>query len=80
MAMIDTQPVKGTATSIRGHARAHLAVRLVARGRTPLWLREFDACVLEQEELYIRKAGDEITAQLYNFVDKANAGSRCAPS
>lgn len=31
---------------------------------------EYDACVLESEELYIRKAGDEITGQLYNFEDK----------
>ena len=31
---------------------------------------EYDACVLEHEELYIRKAGDEITSQLYNFTDK----------
>jgi histidyl-tRNA synthetase len=31
---------------------------------------EYDACVLEHEELYIRKAGDEITGQLYNFADK----------
>ena len=32
---------------------------------------EYDACVLEHEELYIRKAGDEITEQLYNFEDKS---------
>ncbi len=31
---------------------------------------EYDACILESEELYIRKAGDEITEQLYNFADK----------
>ncbi len=31
---------------------------------------EYDACVLEHEELYVRKAGDEITDQLYNFTDK----------
>jgi histidyl-tRNA synthetase len=30
----------------------------------------YDSCVLESEELYIRKAGDEITGQLYNFEDK----------
>ena len=29
----------------------------------------YDACVLESESLYIRKAGDEITGQLYNFAD-----------
>ena len=31
---------------------------------------EYDTCVLESEELYIRKAGDEITGQLYSFEDK----------
>jgi len=31
---------------------------------------EYDAPVLEHEELYIRKAGEEITQQLYNFEDK----------
>ena len=31
---------------------------------------EYDACVLEHEALYTRKAGDEITGQLYNFQDK----------
>ena len=31
---------------------------------------EYDACILESEELYLRKAGDEISSQLYNFEDK----------
>ena len=31
---------------------------------------EYDACVLESEELFTRKAGDEIVEQLYNFEDK----------
>jgi histidyl-tRNA synthetase len=31
---------------------------------------EYDACVLEHEELYIRKSGEEITDQLYCFEDK----------
>ena len=31
---------------------------------------EYDAPVLETEELYTRKAGEEITQQLYNFEDK----------
>jgi histidyl-tRNA synthetase len=33
---------------------------------------EYDAPVLESEALYIRKAGEEVTEQLYNFVDKGN--------
>ena len=32
--------------------------------------QEYDAPVLEHEELYKRKAGEEITQQMYNFVDK----------
>lgn len=31
---------------------------------------EYDACVVESEELFIRKEGDEITEQLYSFTDK----------
>ena len=31
---------------------------------------EYDAPVLEYEELYTRKQGEEITQQLYNFEDK----------
>mmetsp|Transcript_21018 Transcript_21018/g.62164 ORF Transcript_21018/g.62164 Transcript_21018/m.62164 type:complete len:504 (+) Transcript_21018:18-1529(+) len=32
--------------------------------------QEYDAPVLEHDELYKRKAGEEITGQMYNFVDK----------
>lgn len=32
---------------------------------------EYDAPVLEHEDLYVRKAGEEITDQLYNFEDKS---------
>jgi histidyl-tRNA synthetase len=31
---------------------------------------EYDSPVLESEGLYTRKAGEEVTSQLYNFVDK----------
>lgn len=33
--------------------------------------QEYDAPVLEHEELYKRKAGEEIVDQMYNFEDKA---------
>ena len=33
---------------------------------------EYDPCIVEHEELFIRKEGDEITAQLYSFTDKGN--------
>ncbi|KAJ1638608.1 hypothetical protein T492DRAFT_585625 [Pavlovales sp. CCMP2436] len=32
--------------------------------------QEYDAPVLEYDELYKRKAGEEITGQMYNFIDK----------
>jgi histidyl-tRNA synthetase len=34
---------------------------------------EYDAPVLEHEDLYKRKAGEEITEQMYNFIDKDGA-------
>eukprot|EP00559_Dactyliosolen_fragilissimus_P007371 CAMPEP_0184871038 /NCGR_PEP_ID=MMETSP0580-20130426/39650_1 /TAXON_ID=1118495 /ORGANISM="Dactyliosolen fragilissimus" /LENGTH=507 /DNA_ID=CAMNT_0027373479 /DNA_START=140 /DNA_END=1663 /DNA_ORIENTATION=- len=33
---------------------------------------QYDAPVLESESLYTRKAGEEVTQQLYNFVDKGD--------
>jgi histidyl-tRNA synthetase len=35
--------------------------------------QQYDAPVLEHEDLYKRKAGEEITEQMYNFVDKDDA-------
>eukprot|EP01038_Epipyxis_sp_PR26KG_P005684 gene5684-7846_t len=32
---------------------------------------EYDAPIVESEELYIRKAGEEVSQQLYNFEDKS---------
>eukprot|EP00954_Amorphochlora_amoebiformis_P017556 1319866-Amorphochlora_amoeboformis.AAC.2 len=37
---------------------------------TAFGFEEYDAPVLENEDLYIRKAGEEVTQQLYNFEDK----------
>ena len=31
---------------------------------------QYDAPILESEEMYVRKSGEEITEQLYNFIDK----------
>lgn len=71
MSTIELEPVKGTRdfypedmrhrTWLFGHMRA------VARA---FGYEEYDACVLEHADLYIRKAGDEITRQLYDFHDK----------
>ena len=40
---------------------------------------EYDAPVLENEELYTRKAGEEITQQLYNFEDKGGRAVTLRP-
>lgn len=41
--------------------------RQVARDHA---FEEYDAPVLESEDLFVRKAGEEVTEQLYNFEDK----------
>ena len=69
--MIDLQPPKGTRDfppeemRVRNWLFGHF--REVARA---FGFDEFDAPVLETEDLYVRKAGEEITQQLYNFEDK----------
>jgi histidyl-tRNA synthetase len=40
---------------------------------------EYDAPVLESEALYTRKAGEEVTQQLYNFVDKGGRSVALRP-
>jgi len=40
---------------------------------------EYDSPVLESESLYTRKAGEEVTEQLYNFVDKSNRAVALRP-
>ena len=41
--------------------------------------QEYDAPVLENVALYERKAGEEITEQMYNFIDKEGAGVTLRP-
>jgi histidyl-tRNA synthetase len=70
---IDTAPVKGT----RDFFPEEMRVRnwLFGRWRAvaqQFGYEEYDACVLESVELYKRKAGDEITEQLYEFRDKGD--------
>lgn len=68
---ISTKPVKG----VRDYFPEDLRLRHWLFG---LWrdvaerfgFEEYDCCVLETEALYIRKAGDDISEQLYNFDDK----------
>ena len=69
--MIDTQPVKG----MRDFYPEELGRRswLFAKFREAAGrfnFDEYDTCLLENEQLYTRKAGDEITNQLYCFEDK----------
>ena len=40
---------------------------------------EYDAPVLESEALFTRKAGEEVTQQLYNFVDKGDRNVALRP-
>lgn len=73
MSQIDLEPVKGTRdfypedlrfrTWLFGHMRD------IARA---FGYEEYDACVLEHADLYKRKAGDEVTRQLYDFTDKGD--------
>lgn len=73
MTTIELQPVKGTRDFYPEELRARTWLfaqwREVARR---FGYEEYDVCVLEHVDLYIRKAGDEITSQLYDFKDKGD--------
>jgi histidyl-tRNA synthetase len=70
---LDTNPVKGT----RDFYPEEMRLR---RWLFDLWRQvaashgfaEYDAPVLESEALYTRKAGEEVTQQLYSFADKGD--------
>ncbi|MBI3993298.1 MAG: histidine--tRNA ligase [Candidatus Lambdaproteobacteria bacterium] len=69
--MADLQPVKGTRDFYPQDMRLrNWLFDIWRRTAHRFGFEEYDACVLESEELYVRKAGDEITGQLYNFEDK----------
>ncbi|MBF0352733.1 MAG: histidine--tRNA ligase [SAR324 cluster bacterium] len=69
--MIDLQPVKGTRDFFPDDMRLRNWLFNLWRETAAMFgFEEYDSCVLESEELYIRKAGDEISDQLYNFEDK----------
>ena len=68
---ITLQPVKGTRDFYPAEMRLRLWLFDIWRETSRQFgFEEYDACVLESEDLYIRKAGDEITEQLYAFDDK----------
>ncbi len=69
--MIELQPVKGTRDFFPEQMRLRNWLFEVWRSvALQFGFEEYDACILEHAELYTRKAGDEITQQLYNFKDK----------
>ena len=69
---ITLQPVKGTRDFYPEEFRQRNWLFEIWRETSRQFgFEEYDACVLESEELYVRKAGDEITEQLYAFEDKS---------
>mmetsp|Transcript_55238 Transcript_55238/g.117428 ORF Transcript_55238/g.117428 Transcript_55238/m.117428 type:complete len:514 (+) Transcript_55238:180-1721(+) len=79
-AILDTNPPKGTRDFYPADMR--LRTWLFSRWRSVASLygfSEYDAPVLESESLYTRKAGEEVTQQLYNFVDKGDRSVALRP-
>jgi histidyl-tRNA synthetase len=78
--MIITEPVKGTRDFVPDEMRVRNWLfghwKEVAR---LFGFQEYDAPILEHEELYTRKAGEEITQQMYNFTDKAGRAVSLRP-
>ena len=70
--MIDLQPVKGTRDFFPDEMRLrNWLFEIWRKTSVQAGFEEYDSCVLEHENLYIRKAGDEISKQLYSFEDKS---------
>jgi len=70
---LDTQPPRGTRDFFPADMR--LRTWLFDQWRSvaaSYGFSEYDAPVLESESLYTRKAGEEVTQQLYNFKDKGD--------
>ena len=77
---LDTNPPKGTRDFYPPEMR--LRTWLFDQWRTvasTFGFVEYDAPVLESESLYTRKAGEEVTQQLYNFVDKGDRNVALRP-
>ena len=70
--MIDLQPVKGTRDFFPEEMRLrNWLFEIWRRTSVQAGFEEYDTCVLEHEDLYIRKAGDESSKQLFSFEDKS---------
>ncbi len=77
---LDTNPPKGTRDFYPEDMR--LQTWLFSQWREvakTYGFSEYDAPVLESEALYTRKAGEEVTEQLYNFVDKGDRAVALRP-
>ena len=69
---MDLQPVKGTRDFFPEQMRIRNWLFSIWRqAALQAGFEEYDTSVLEHEELYLRKAGEEIGQQLYNFSDKS---------
>eukprot|EP00270_Netrium_digitus_P013061 TRINITY_DN4305_c0_g1_i1.p1 TRINITY_DN4305_c0_g1~~TRINITY_DN4305_c0_g1_i1.p1 ORF type:complete len:530 (-),score=142.10 TRINITY_DN4305_c0_g1_i1:92-1681(-) len=69
--LIDVNPPRGTRDFSPSEMRLRTWLFSNFREVSRLFgFEEVDFPVLESEELFVRKAGEEITQQLYNFVDK----------
>jgi histidyl-tRNA synthetase len=77
---LDTNPPKGTRDFYPDDMRLRSWLfdqwRQVAKTYA---FSEYDAPVLESEALYTRKAGEEVTQQLYNFIDKGDRAVALRP-
>ena len=70
---VDLSPVRGTRDVFPEDHRLRSHLFEIWRNVSVLYgFEEYDAPVLENEDLNIRKAGEDVSAQLYNFVDKGD--------
>ena len=68
---LDTQPPKGTRDFYPADMRLRTWLFTNFRSSASTFgFSEYDAPVLESEDIYVRKAGEEVTDQLYSFEDK----------
>eukprot|EP00590_Aulacoseira_subarctica_P003950 CAMPEP_0172423838 /NCGR_PEP_ID=MMETSP1064-20121228/17768_1 /TAXON_ID=202472 /ORGANISM="Aulacoseira subarctica , Strain CCAP 1002/5" /LENGTH=470 /DNA_ID=CAMNT_0013165385 /DNA_START=177 /DNA_END=1588 /DNA_ORIENTATION=+ len=78
--VLDTNPVKGTRDFYPEDMRLRTWLFNHWRNVGQLYgFSEYDSPVLESETLYTRKAGEEVTQQLYNFVDKGQRSVSLRP-
>lgn len=77
---LDTNPPKGTRDFYPEDMRQRTWLFQQWRDAAKTYgFSEYDAPVLESEILYTRKAGEEVTEQLYNFVDKGDRAVALRP-